>query len=157
MDELNDSFDNYSFNYDFNESIQSANTYFSFILLGIVGNIICLLGLFGNILSIIVLSKRTMWKLSTYTYLLSLSICDAVGLVFTIPVLLQYTIEPGRSTPQWMTYTFQVVLLYFYPVVVTTQTLSVWITLVFTVDRYLYVCKPYLGKASCVLQERISF
>jgi len=40
-------------------------------------------------------------------------------------------------------------LIFIYPIVSSTQALSVWITLAFTVDRYLYVCKPFYGVKYC--------
>jgi hypothetical protein len=148
MDASNDSFTNETFDYgDFNGLTQSTISYFTFILLGIFGNMICFLGLLGNILSIIVLSKPKMQKLSSYRYLLWLSICDAIGLLFTLVVFFQYTIKPGQIIPLWKNGVYQYILLYVYPIVTTTQLLSVWIVFVFTIDRYFYVCKPYFGKS----------
>lgn len=43
----------------------------------------------------------------------------------------------------------KILLVYVYPVVSSTQALSVWLTLAFTVDRYLYVCHPYFGRIYC--------
>lgn len=126
-----------------------TSKYLSHILLGIIGVIICIVGIFGNIISIIVLSRQSMHKLSTYAYLIALSVCDAFGLFFTIIVLIQYSIPPGSVMPKWMSTTYPILLVYVYPIVVTSQTLSVWITLAFTIDRYFYVCKPYSCKKFC--------
>ena len=92
-------------------------------------------------------------KLSTYAYLIALSVCDAVSLVFTIIALLQYSIGPGSAMPRWMVTTYPKLLSYVYPIVGATQALSVWITLALTIDRYLYVCKPYLGNKLCTRRK----
>jgi hypothetical protein len=119
------------------------------ILLGIIGVLICIIGIFGNTISIIVLSKQTMNKLSTYAYLIALSVCDAVGLLFTIIVLLQYSLPPGSIMPECIVHIYPIIVVYVQPIVSASQTLSVWITLALTIDRYLYVCKPYLGSKLC--------
>ena len=138
---------------DLNEIIlpesYNNNSYSTHLLLGVIAIALSVLGIFGNIISIVVLSKQTMNKLSTYAYLIALSTCDAVNLVFTIIALLQYSIVPGMTMPKWMVTTYPKLLGYVYPVVGATQALSVWITLAFTIDRYLYVCKPYLGIKVC--------
>jgi hypothetical protein len=127
----------------------NSNSYSTHILLGVIAIAISVLGIFGNIVSIVVLSRQTMNKLSTYAYLIALSVCDAVSLVFTIIALLQYSIVPGSAMPKWMVTTYPKLLSYVYPIVGATQALSVWITLALTIDRYLYVCKPYLGNKLC--------
>lgn len=123
-------------------------------ILSIFGTIICVIGIIGNIFSIIVLCKKSMTKLSTYSYLLGLSICDELSLLLTVFIFLDY-LSPFLTTylscsAQVSLVNFSKVLLfYIYPIVSSTQALSVWITLAFTVDRYLYVCKPFYGIKFC--------
>lgn len=47
----------------------------------------------------------------------------------------------------------KMLLTYVHPIVSATQALSVWITLAFTIDRYLYVCKPFYGVKHCTRQR----
>jgi hypothetical protein len=47
--------------------------------------------------------------------------------------------------------------IYIYPLTNTFQVLSVWLTLGYTIDRYLYVCHPYLGNRLCTKKNAIKF
>jgi hypothetical protein len=117
-------------------------------ILAILGVCISTIGIIGNFFSIIVLTRKSMKKLSTYSYLLGLSICDEISLIFTIVILLQYTL-PKSKLFQALNRNYQIILIYVYPIVASTQALSVWITMAFTFDRYLYVCHPYYGRQFC--------
>ena len=58
-------------------------------ILAMLGICISIIGIIGNFFSIIVLTRKSMKKLSTYSYLLGLSICDEISLIFTVYILLQ--------------------------------------------------------------------
>lgn len=118
-------------------------------ILAIVGVCICVIGMVGNIFSIIVLSQKSMKRLSTYSYLLGLSICDEISLTFTVTILLNYAAPSVLSLTPNLANNYKILLIYIYPIVSSTQALSVWITLAFTVDRYVYVCHPYYGRVFC--------
>ena len=131
------------------------------LVLGFLGTFICMIGIIGNIFSIIVLCKKSMKKLSTYSYLLGLSICDEISLVLTVFIFLDYLAPFLLKNLNFVTKiklinSHKIFLFYIYPVVSSTQALSVWITLAFTVDRYLYVCKPFIGVKYCT-RQRASF
>ena len=53
-------------------------------IIATLGVFICFFGIIGNILSIIVLNRKAMKKLSTYAYLLGLSVSDVISLIFTV-------------------------------------------------------------------------
>lgn len=53
-------------------------------IIATLGVFICFFGILGNFLSIIVLSRKAMKKLSTYAYLLGLSVSDEISLIFTV-------------------------------------------------------------------------
>ena len=118
-------------------------------ILAIVGVFICIIGMIGNLFSIIVLSRKSMKRLSTYSYLLGLSICDEISLTFTIIILLNYATPSSLLKSPNLANNYKILLIYIYPIVSSTQALSVWITLAFTVDRYIYVCHPYYGRIYC--------
>lgn len=118
-------------------------------ILAIIGVWVCIIGMIGNIFSIIVLSQKSMKRLSTYSYLLGLSICDEISLTFTVIILLNYAAPSLISLTPNLANNYQILLIYIYPIVSSTQALSVWITLAFTVDRYVYVCHPYYGRVFC--------
>ena len=148
----------------FNDTVEFENLntiisrhYFSHILLGIIGISICIIGILANIASIIILSRYKILKnLSTYVYLIALSLCDAIGLLFTVIVLIQYSVTPGTTgESNWMATIYPKLLVYVYPVVVSSQTLSVWITLALTIDRFLSVCKPQLSNKLCTKRRSV--
>ena len=117
--------------------------------LAIIGVCICVIGIIGNFFSIIVLNRKAMKKLSTYTYLLGLAVCDEISLTFTIMILLHYTVPTNVKYTKAFTFNTKILLIYIYPIVASTQALSVWITLAFTIDRYLFICHPYYGREFC--------
>ena len=152
LEEIANLTDNLTFideNDDDNGMIILPTHYLSHILLGVIGIIVCGIGVLTNFISVIILNKHSMNKLSTSVYLISLSICDAIGLVFTIIVLMQYSLVPGVSIPNYMTTLYPKLLVYVYPIVISSQTLSVWIIFALTIDRYLCVCKPKIGRKFC--------
>jgi hypothetical protein len=108
----------------------------------------CVIGMIGNIFSIIVLNRKAMKKLSTYTYLLGLSVCDVINLTLTLIIMIHYVL-PSNAALNSFKSTLKIMLLYIYPIVYSMQALSVWITLAFTVDRYLFICHPYYGREYC--------
>lgn len=132
-----------------NNEIILSTPYLSHILLGVIGILVCVIGILANLTSIIILNKHAINKLSTYVYLIALSVCDAIGLFFTIIVFMQYSILPDSAIPSWILNIYPKVLVYVYPMVIAAQTLSVWIIFALTIDRYLCVCRPNLGIKFC--------
>ena len=59
------------------------------LIISLFGVIICIFGITGHLFSIIVLCKKRMKKLSTYSYLLGLSICDEISLILTVLIFLE--------------------------------------------------------------------
>ena len=117
--------------------------------LAILGIIICMIGIVGNLFSMIVLSRKSMSRLSTYSYLLGLSICDEISLFFTIIIFAKYSLPSTIDLSDSFNNNYKLLQIYIYPIVASMQALSVWITLAFTIDRYLYVCQPYYGIKHC--------
>ncbi|CAF0803690.1 unnamed protein product [Brachionus calyciflorus] len=124
-------------------------------VLAVIGVCICIIGIIGNLFSIIVLSRKSMKRLSTYSYLLGLSICDEISLSFTVIILFNYAAPTILLKSIVFTNNYKILLIYLYPIVSSTQALSVWITLAFTVDRYVYVCHPYYGRIYCTRHKAL--
>lgn len=119
-------------------------------ILSIISFILCLIGLFGNIVSIIILNKKAMKKLSTNFYLLGLSITDTITLFFNILILINNIISILRiRLPQQTLNIINIIIIYIYPIILSTQVLSILITLTFTIDRYVYICHPYKSYKYC--------
>lgn len=84
-------------------------------VLASVGIFICIIGIIGNCLSIIVLNTKKMKKLSTYTYLFGLSVCDEISLTFTIIIWIYYA-TPASLRVHGFQFYYKIILIYVYPI-----------------------------------------
>ena len=126
----------------------------TYYLLGIGGLTVCCFGLIGNILSLIVLSHRTM-KSSTYSYLSALAVCDFLVLIFTIVLLVKDVERPvkGENKWPWADGIYPYLFPYVHPAAFSFQVISIWLTLAFTVDRYLMICHPFSAEPYCTVSR----
>lgn len=120
----------------------------NYYLMGIGGTSVCSIGIVCNILSVIVLTRRVM-NSSTYSYLTALAVCDTLALLFTLILYSEDTKYPVEGNLKWAepayVYLFPVV----HPAALTFQVTSIWLTLAFTVDRYIMICHPFKAEKMC--------
>jgi hypothetical protein len=85
-------------------------------VLAILGVCISLVGIVGNMFSIIVLNRKAMKKLSTYTYLLGLAVCDEISLTFTVIILFAYAVPSNTNIARAFSfnYNYKILLIYVY-------------------------------------------
>jgi hypothetical protein len=83
-------------------------------VLAILGVCISMVGIVGNFFSIIVLNRKAMKKLSTYTYLLGLSVCDEISLTFTVIILFHYAIPTNTKIARAFNFNYKILLIYIY-------------------------------------------
>lgn len=126
----------------------------TYYLMGIGGMTVCCLGLIGNMLSLVVLTHRSM-RSSTYSYLSALCICDSLGLIFTVVILVKDLRTPVLGKPPWPWYEgiYPYLFPYVHPAVYTLQVTSIWLTLAFTVDRYIMICHPFKAEPFCTVSR----
>ncbi|GFN77331.1 FMRFamide receptor [Plakobranchus ocellatus] len=122
---------------------RKALTYY---LMGIMGSVVCCLGTIANALSVAVLTRRTM-RSSTYMYLAALAVCDSLVLFFTLLLILKDTRPP--DSPNQMDQFHAVLFPFVHPTAVVFQVTSIWLTLAFTVDRYIMICHPFKSERMC--------
>lgn len=130
-----------------NESSISENlrTFCITVDVFIVGAL-CLSGLVGNILSIVVL-RRFHDKRSTTTWTLqTLAVADIMYLCSCIFIQSVNTIH--KSTTWWpqLSNVYPYIALYAWPCASTLQTITTWIVLYITIDRYLVVSRPFTAR-----------
>lgn len=115
-----------------------------FVVLTVLVPIVILIGVTGNIMNICVLTRRWMHS-STNCYLTALAICDVLYLCFVFSILLNHFDPTLRQDVYYVTYQQLVAV----PVSNTLSNSAVWLTLTFTVERYIGVCHPMKGKLWC--------
>ena len=117
---------------------------------GIITNTIVILGLIGNILTIVILSQRAM-RSSTNYYLSALAVWDSIVLICTGLLIGLQGILANDS--YYMTTVFAYVVSYIYPLALVAQTATIWLTVSFTVERYIAVCHPLKAASMCTISR----
>jgi hypothetical protein len=122
---------------------------FEFWSNGVLLNLVGVLGILGNILSMIILSRPQMRSSINYL-LIGLARCDTVLiltsiLIFGVPAIFPHTgflrFYYLRLLPEMSRFT--------YPIAMSAQTASVYLTLTVTLERYVAVCHPLRARALC--------
>lgn len=117
-----------------------------YYLMGIGGSVVCCLGTIANALSVAVLTRRSM-RSSTYAYLTALAICDSLVLFLTFLIIINDTRPP--DSPKQIEQFHALLFPFVHPTAVVFQVTSIWLTLAFTVDRYIMICHPFKAERMC--------
>ncbi|XP_046551850.1 FMRFamide receptor-like [Haliotis rubra] len=108
--------------------------------------VVVALGFLGNVLNMVVLTRRSM-KSSTNCYLTALAAFDSLYLVFSLTLSFKHY-EPFRHMLSYM---------HWYRVCRVlsdmSANVSVFLTVTFTVERYIGVCHPMRGRTLCTVQR----
>ncbi|KAL8592651.1 hypothetical protein ACOMHN_026581 [Nucella lapillus] len=119
---------------------------FLYYLMGIGGLVVCSLGVVANGFSVAVLTRRS-FRSSTYTYLTALAVCDSLVLVFTV-LLVMKDVKSHDATGT-LEHSYSLYFPLVHPTAIIFQVTSIWLTLGFTVDRYIMICHPFKAESMC--------
>ncbi|XP_022663222.1 FMRFamide receptor-like [Varroa jacobsoni] len=122
------------------ETLQNVRFVFQQLLVPIVA----LVGIMFNSLTMIIMTRRRM-RSSTNNYLAALATADCLYLICTIYFSLRHRF--GETDPRYNFYRRMRPLMQL--LVDTAQNTSVWLTVTFTIERYIAVCHPMRGKVLC--------
>lgn len=112
----------------------------------IISAVLFVIGTVGNLLTLVVLTRPKM-KMSVTTYLIGLAVWDTIYLLASFPGVsyLQFPLLDDAFACKYGAILFP----YYYFIILTGQTATIWLTVAFTIDRYIGVCHPFKAKTYC--------
>ncbi|CAI2353476.1 unnamed protein product [Caenorhabditis sp. 36 PRJEB53466] len=106
--------------------------------------IMCFVGIVTNFLSLVIYTRRTFRKKSINVLLSALSATDLTVCLLAIPVFASTQLQ------EWIPVSVTAMtMVYLYPVTIMFQSMSVWLLVSITIDRYLAVCHPFMVTTYC--------
>ncbi|XP_066979067.1 FMRFamide receptor-like [Macrobrachium rosenbergii] len=109
-------------------------------------------GVVGNSVSMVVLTRRKM-RSSTNSYLTALAISDLLYLIFVFFLSLKH--HPDMQHPRhWLYWQYVRYALWLTDA---SSSTSIWLTVTFTIERYVVVSHPIKGKVLCTVSRAKKF
>ncbi|XP_048759142.1 probable G-protein coupled receptor B0563.6 [Ostrea edulis] len=122
-------------------SQESAAEIFGMICTKYIAPSICVFGIIGNSFSLVVLMRQSL-KQSPYVNLKALTIVNLLALLISFPYMIH-----GENSRQygWLWYNIYI----FIPFVSSLTATSIWVVVLMTVERFMYVRFPLRAKRQC--------
>ncbi|XP_074663049.1 FMRFamide receptor-like [Tubulanus polymorphus] len=125
---------------------------FNFIIETVFVGLLCAIGFVGNLLSFIVLWKDR--SQSTTNFLLqALAIADTLLLIDCIMVMTLRSIYPYLGILKSYYQSMPYMMPYLWPFAMMAQTITNWLVILVTIERYIVVCKPLRALRWCTKQK----
>ncbi|XP_069125155.1 probable G-protein coupled receptor B0563.6 [Argopecten irradians] len=106
-----------------------------------IGPVLCVFGVLGNIINLVVLTRQQLVE-SPYIYLKALAVTDMSALLFSFPFLVVSRTATTFPLKWYNAYIFLPVVNFF-------TASSIWITVVMTIDRFIFVKFPIWARWRC--------
>ena len=121
---------------------------FDFIIEAVMMGLLCLFGFTGNTLSMICL-WRDRSKTATPFLLVSLEVADTMFLVTVLILRVLTSIYTFTGWFEGLMRVFPYIGTYVWPIALTSECATIYLTLLVTVNRYISVCRPYEASDLC--------
>ncbi|XP_068229096.1 FMRFamide receptor-like [Palaemon carinicauda] len=129
---------------DISDPYKAFLTCSRYVVQRILVPLVLVVGVLGNAITIVVLTRRQM-RSSTNNYLTALAISDLLYLVFIFSLSIRH--HPGMNSPHhWIYWHYFRYALWLTDA---SSSTSIWLTVTFTIERYIAVCHPIKGKVFC--------
>ncbi len=115
----------------------------------VLTNVIVVLGTVSNSLTIVILTRRAM-RSSTNIYLSALAVWDIIVLLCTALLI---GLEAIPECVAYRQFAYAYIVSYIYPVALIAQTATIWLTVSFTVERFIAVCHPLKAARMCTIKR----
>ena len=107
---------------------------------GYVSVVVCAVGIVGNIFNVVVLTRPHMASSSTNCVLTALAVSDLLTMIVYVPFAVQfYCRRRPRAVVRANTFGWTAFLLFYVHTSVTAHTVSIWLAVLLSVVRYVYV------------------
>lgn len=122
-------------------------------ILGIwITGVICLLGLVGNIISFVVLLNA--FRRSTMFFVLrAVAVSDTLFLLCVFIIQTVVNVYSKTGWLQWCQTYRAYIQFYVWPVMLTTQMSTVWLTVLVSLERYVAICFPLKAAVVCTMTK----
>ena len=122
-----------NFSCDPNVTSGSHKTKFEIACQLYIISILCVIGLFGNVMAVIVLRNDKLRREALFL----LQVLAIVDGIYVFLAVWKYPVEYMTDVS-----TYNERLMYIFPLLKTFQTITIWMMVLVTTDRYIYVCWP---------------
>ncbi|XP_052737106.1 FMRFamide receptor [Bicyclus anynana] len=140
---------NASLECDTDAGVSESDKLFRFVVHGVLLNGIGAAGLLGNALAVLVLSRPQM-RSSINCLLVGLAACDTALILTSVLLFGLSAVYPyGGALRYYYYHVCPRLTPLAYPLANVAQTMSVYLTLVVTLERWVAVCRPFRAKALC--------
>ncbi|ELU09644.1 hypothetical protein CAPTEDRAFT_119062 [Capitella teleta] len=134
------------------EASQQACALYDFLIEAVIMGILCLFGFCGNTMSMICLSKDKS-KTATPFLLISLEVADTLFLVTVLILRVLTSIHTFSDAMPSLQEAFPYLAKFIFPCALISETATIYLTLLVTVNRYISVCMPYEASDLCSMQH----